>query len=299
VAVVLDGSIGMGSAFADVAAAFPELTGDSELAVFVAREGARRLTSGTTATGLRDTVRGLRAEGGQDNVPALLDAWEWAAEARNSVIIWIHAPQPVLLGAVSLLRQRLERQTGEGVPRLFDFAARPGPNRILEKLAGFQTVQSVPRIGSIRGDLQRVFASWTETRPVLTLVREWISGSSLGELGVGEKGSSHITRLWAASVATQLWQARRQQEAADISAAHHLVTAASGAVVLENPRQFARAGLQPVDPGTVPVVPEPGVVQLIALGLIAGCFSRWARKTSRDSGARATQRGGSCRAAER
>ena len=45
-----------------------------------------------------------------------------------------------------------------------------------------------------------------------------------------------------------------------------LVTPVSGAVVLETQEQYDRHGLKPVDPATVPVVPEPGTAALLLLG---------------------------------
>ena len=48
-----------------------------------------------------------------------------------------------------------------------------------------------------------------------------------------------------------------------------LVTPVSGAVVLETQQQYQVAGLQPVDPATVPSIPEPATSLLLLLGLLA------------------------------
>jgi hypothetical protein len=53
---------------------------------------------------------------------------------------------------------------------------------------------------------------------------------------------------------------------------YQLVTPVSGAVVLETAEQYRAAGLQPVDAGTVPTIPEPEMVILVA---IAGLFLAW------------------------
>jgi len=43
------------------------------------------------------------------------------------------------------------------------------------------------------------------------------------------------------------------------------VTPVSGAVVLETAAQYRAAGLEPVNPGTVPTIPEPEMVVLVAI----------------------------------
>lgn len=47
---------------------------------------------------------------------------------------------------------------------------------------------------------------------------------------------------------------------------YQLVTPVSGAVVLETQQQYVPTGLTPVDPQTVPAIPEPGTWALLALG---------------------------------
>jgi len=48
-------------------------------------------------------------------------------------------------------------------------------------------------------------------------------------------------------------------------------------VVLENQQQYEAAGLQPVGSMTVPSIPEPGTMALIALGLAMLGF-HWRRR---------------------
>ena len=55
----------------------------------------------------------------------------------------------------------------------------------------------------------------------------------------------------------------------------------SGAVVLETKQQFDQAGLTPVDPQSVPVVPEPGTLALLGIGLSALVVARWRKARNR------------------
>jgi hypothetical protein len=63
------------------------------------------------------------------------------------------------------------------------------------------------------------------------------------------------------------------QNAAKILAVRYqIVTPVTGAVVLETAEQYRNAGLTPVDSGTVPTIPEPEMVVLLA---VAGVFLIW------------------------
>lgn len=55
------------------------------------------------------------------------------------------------------------------------------------------------------------------------------------------------------------------EEATQLAVAYQLVTPVSGAVVLETKQQYTAAGLTPVEPGTVPTIPEPEMVMLIVM----------------------------------
>lgn len=69
--------------------------------------------------------------------------------------------------------------------------------------------------------------------------------------------SDHLARLWAA-----------QSDSLKLALEYQLVTRRTGAVVLENQQQYKDAGLQPVDPGSVPTIPEPGALALLAVGAL-------------------------------
>jgi hypothetical protein len=58
----------------------------------------------------------------------------------------------------------------------------------------------------------------------------------------------------------------------------------TGALVLENQEQYQAAGLQPVDPMSVPAIPEPGTISLIALGLVLFGWCRRGRRHRQNHG---------------
>ena len=61
-------------------------------------------------------------------------------------------------------------------------------------------------------------------------------------------------------------------EAITLAARYQLVTPVTGAVVLETAEQYRASGLAPVDAGSVPTIPEPGMVALL---IVAGGFLIW------------------------
>ena len=59
---------------------------------------------------------------------------------------------------------------------------------------------------------------------------------------------------------------KQPNEAVKEAALYQIVTPLSGAVVLENQRQYNAANLQPVDPQSVPSIPEPSAAAVLLLG---------------------------------
>lgn len=280
IAIVLDGSRDMDREYPRIAAALDGLPAQPETTVWLAQDGARPVYRSTW--GGRETVSSvvgkLRGTGGQDDVPALLQAWEWAAATNGGVVLWLHGSQPILLANLEALKQRLEWRSAND-PILLDAPMRPGPNRVIEQLSSLGGITALPRLGSLEEDLERLFAIWSGRRPQWNLVRasepELLSTAGLPS----STGSSHIVRLWALEQVRSLIRSRQSAEAVKLATKHQLVTPVTGAVVLETQRQYDVAGLTPVDAATVPVVPEPGAWLLLLLGLAAMILCRWRRRT--------------------
>lgn len=216
-------------------------------------------------------IAAIKTAGGMDNVPALQRAWDIAAETDDSVIVWVHAPQPHLFESADGLVQRWERRP-EG-PMLIDAQMMAGVNDIAEALDGIAKVSSLPRAGDLGDDLTRLFAQWKGEAPVFEVSRSRVDASD--KPGDNSKEtSSHLARLWAKGAVEDL---RSRQGSDNHSAAealavnYQLVTPISGAVVLETAAQYKAAGLEPVDPETVPTIPEPEVwAMMIIAALVLG-----------------------------
>lgn len=256
-ALVVDGSQALAPLAGEIAAALGKLPAGVELAVFVASDGGQSLAGGTSAVAAAEQLRRMNFVGGQDNLEALGKAWDWAAEVPDGAMLWVHGPQPVLLGSVEPLLQRNQRAAGR--VRFYPLEAVAGPNEVLEALDGFAGMAPEMRGAKVQGALESLFSNWqpgsTEIRPLRAQQKySALAGEPL------VKTSDHLVRLWAAERIERLLlksDEASRQTATELALKYHLVTPVSGAVVLETAAQYDAAGLTPVAKGRVPTVPEP------------------------------------------
>jgi len=211
--------------------------------------------------------------GGADNVPALLKAWDLAAEKPgNNAIVWIHDPQRLLIGAPEELMQRWNNRPYG--PTLYSVQATRGADEIERVLDGLDEVKSVARTGNLEQDLKYLFARLTGSIKTYEYVR---SSKKLDPklTSEGVETSDHLARLWANDEVARILAPRNvefQDEAITLAAQYQLVTPVTGAVVLETEQQYKANDLKPVDAGTVPTIPEP---EMIVLFIVAGAFMLW------------------------
>lgn len=265
---VVDGSAGMERFIPEIAEALSVSNGTFEMtALFAGDEPEFLLEKPQKASlavfaQLRQQLNRKRCEGGQDNLPALEKAWDIAAEGEHGIVLWLHGPQPALLGSTDGLRQRLER-AGSKV-ELYEMQVRAGPDRIVEKLDGLASVHHVPRIGALRADLTALYTRIFSQNEIYITVRELVHTQPAS---ARKATSRHIERLWAREEIARQMAVRDFGAAVEIAGRQQIVTPCSGAVVLETKQQFQQNNLTPADPQTVPAIPEPETWMLLASGL--------------------------------
>ena len=262
--VVVDGSIGMREFAEELAEVFGSYEGEEKLRVILADDGSEVIDGGEIVK--RDFG------GGCDNVPALVQAIREARKVENGAVVWMHGPQPMKPRNIAMLDQLYER--GRKQVPLYSLPLSSGGNRVLEELFKFRAVQAGPAIDDVEIDLKSFLASllYGYEGERVFWSRRAEEPTDLPEV------SDQLARWWAA---TQVRNAQRMQtpdpEKVAFAAKYQLVTAFSGAVVLETAEQYARHGLQPVDASSaakIPVTPEPGVAVLLLLGTIMGMWRR-------------------------
>jgi hypothetical protein len=273
--LVLDTSRSMEKWHREISAALGSLPPDVELKLLLAdgngayEVGASQHPLSGRAEDIAPLIESVSFEGGANNVAPLMKAWDIAAaNPQGSVIVWIHGPQPLLLQPVEELRQRWERRAGG--PVLYALQVGNGPDRIVEGLDGISAIEAVPRTDRLQSDLERLFAQLTGRAKPLEFVRTSEKLTRVPESFAAKETSAHLARLWANDEVGRLITAQGkdwEEQASKIATRYQLVTPVSGAVVLETQAQYDQAGLQPVAPGTVPTIPEPEMVMLLAIVL--------------------------------
>ncbi|MGH9943302.1 MAG: PEP-CTERM sorting domain-containing protein, partial [Pyrinomonadaceae bacterium] len=288
--LVLDTSAQMRNTLAQVAAAVRALPPETELDVLLADEnaveaegtGQRRLTGPPQM--IADEIARIECSGGADNVPALARAWDIAAvERQGAPLVWVHGAQPVLLHPAGPLLQRFARRP-DGAP-LYTLLLTGGANRIEEELDGAPGVFAVPRFGGVREGLDNLFGELTGRRAPLEIIRTNVPRASLSveaaQVVEIKETSAHLVRLWAKEEVERLGNdSGKRDEAVRLAASYQLVTPVSGAVVLETQEQYGQAGLEPVKAGTVPTIPEPETVLLVAIVALLLLWALWSRRRS-------------------
>jgi hypothetical protein len=273
VVLVVDTSRTMKESAGEISAALRALPNDGEMMMLLAdgngvhEEGASQKAITGSPADLARVLDGATFAGGADNVPALNRAWDLAAQSpSNSAIVWIHGPQLLQLRPVEELKQRWDRRP-DG-PILYAVQTANGPDRVEEKLDGVLAVESIPRMGSLKSDIEKLFAQLSGRVKTFEFVRSNTKLEQLPNSSNAKETSAHLARIWANDEVRRLMgstDAKAGEEATQLAVAYQLVTPVSGAVVLETKEQYTAAGLKPVEPGTVPTIPEPEMVMLIAM----------------------------------
>jgi hypothetical protein len=269
--LVVDASASMADIKQDVIAALNAIPLDADLQLVIAGDEVEEVTIGTYGGAQKQTlVNALQAtkfEGGQDNVPALRRARELASQQPNSAILWVHGPQPVELKSAESLRHDWERDS-DG-PLLFDLQVVNGRNHIMEKLDGIPKIAKAYRLGAFIDDFKHWLAVLGSGKAIYSYLRQAVDSAHMPD--AEEKVSTHIVRLWAYDEIMRLLSQQNhdaRSKAIQLATKYQLVTPVSGAVVLENQAQYDQAGLEPVEPGSVPTIPEPETWAMLIIALV-------------------------------
>ena len=274
IVLVVDTSAGMEDAVEQLQLALRSIPSDADIKLVLANGDE---TEPVTASGVEEISSKLNSTtiaGGADNTTALIKGWDLAADKPgNNVIVWVHGPQRMQLESVEPLRQRWERRPFG--PALYSVRAATGSDEIEKRLDGIHEVKSVARMDYLQKDLETLFQQLTGQTKTWEFVRISRVVADLPYPGVATETSDHLARLWANDEVLRILSARDEKlesAAVTLASTYQIVTPVTGAVVLETAQQYSASGLTPVDPGTVPTIPEPEIVVLLIV--VAG-FLGW------------------------
>lgn len=227
----------------------------------------------------------IEFNGADEQIGNLERAWDVCDGNKNAAVLWLHGSMPVDIADTAGMSQRLNRRPpAAGGPIVFSLQMRPGVNRLEEKLAGSDGLARLtPWFDEPAGS--RVAALFSNMRhPGFTPERY---SYTLNRDGDGDsKGTryDHVVRLAAArEVERRLAEnGNKPEEVKDaiaIALRLRLVTSGTGAVVLENARQYDQNDLDPsAAADAVPTIPEPEEWAMLAIVAASVCILYHRRK---------------------
>lgn len=248
-AIIIDGSLNMRFQADNIAKWLMRQNGAME--IFFASDEVRNFKGSSSECA--KWLRKQKFAGGQDNVPALVEAlrkYSSASTAENPIkLYWFSGGQPIQLSGTEGIRQLFERRALNveivACLSLRDYNA-------LYELAPLSYCESL----------------YIDSDGFLN--KPTIQFEKLAVDEIAPRGSSHAYRIWLAGQTSKLARVTYNQQArlgpakfnakiariADNAAKAYLVTQLSGAVVLETDQQYEDNKLEVGDLNHVPNVPE-------------------------------------------
>lgn len=285
--IVVDGSKSMKPFRNDIVESLRQLPEGLETSVWIADDIPTELIpfrkkDQSLAELAEHRLRQVSWAGGQDNLPTLIKAWNSSRGLQDSVLVWIHSPQPEELTRAQPQPQPLPWSNYSSGPTVHELQVIPGSDAVMNRLYASARLESVERQGTVLSDLTALFKGWSPETLHWVARRERMPDTSTSADQRGLESSDHLCRLWAYEEILRLIESNRSPEAVRLARHYQLVTPVSGAVVLETQQQYEEAGLEPVSADSVPVVPEPGVLALVAMGFAILYLVKRGSRSARD-----------------
>lgn len=193
--------------------------------------------------------------GGHDNSEAL----NRAIELKSNNIIWLHGVQPEFynseLSDTYNLLNNLERYKINGkYNKIHEIQFGAGNNSITSDPKIYKYFKQIPITGNLSESIDNFIKKISISNTEIVFNREnIIKGGEITE----NQASLHLEKIWANENVYKLLENNLQNDAIKIASKYHIVTPVSGAVVLENKKQYKDNNLNPVKTSEVPTVPEP------------------------------------------
>jgi Vault protein inter-alpha-trypsin domain len=274
---VVDTSATMKNEQEKLVAAINNLPGETDISLVMTNGNAlnREVSYPNSFNGkpaeIAEKIKLATFDGGTDNLPALTKAWDLASEKPNSIVLWIHSPQPFKFNTSNELAQRLTRRPNETT--IYSVSTASGFDEVEKELDSLSYLQNTPRFGDIQSDLERLISRLNQSKKSFGYNRVNVAKA---DITASKETSKHLVRLWANDEVNRILATEKdEKKAVELAVKNQIVTPVSGAVVLETKEQYDQFGLRQVDKGSVPTIPEPETYLLIAviLGVLLWLFA--------------------------
>lgn len=177
--------------------------------------------------------------GGQDNRLALTEALELASETPQGAVLWIHGPQPLSQDISGASPLDLVHKVC-----LYDMQVEPGPNQVLHAISVQDPLLMVKRqsigVDHTITDVAALVKSWTHPEKLLVIQRTPSMNKPDVEIVGDAAASAQVASLWANDEVTRLLASGFERKAVILASDYRLVSAETGAVVLDRIEEFNR-----------------------------------------------------------
>lgn len=221
----------------------------------------------------------VREDGGVNPSPALHEAVRRAISYDASVV-WLHGSLPADVRDELALEQLMRR--AEHPVQITTLAVSGEVNSLISDLGSMRWFTPYEPTGDLLRDIRGAIARATK-HCVYTEDQVPLGGRVNSGMAFTLKDDVEVThpyRLYLYSQVMQEWYVSGavDEELTARALETHLVTPVSGAVVLEDDSQYARANLDPsVGVENVPKIPEPEFYVLLAIALLGLVVVFWKR----------------------
>ncbi len=199
-----------------------------------------------------DALESLQSKtfvGGQDDVAALVKAFDFIQKKQPAAILWVHGPQPVKIEQTDTLADLLNHSQSN--VRLYELQMENGPNRTAEALDGIANVIRLPAIISCEASLKDLFYQWAGGAGEYELSFDKVNVREGPATLIASKSTIDMSPLWAnqeIGKLRSLGATDKSKDAVEIAKEYRVVTPVSGAVVLETDKDYKRFGLSTSQP---------------------------------------------------
>jgi hypothetical protein len=175
--------------------------------------------------------------GGQDNRSVLTEAMEMASERPASSVLWIHGPQPITTDQNTWTAPNILHSL-----HLYDYQFEPGENAVLQSLQ-LETLgtkadyELISRRKDAPDDFRKMLAAWANGTGETVVQRMQTTSTSHMDVISTPQICDQVASLYINDEVAKLIGAGRIDRAESLAAEYHLVTAVTGAVVLEHKLQ--------------------------------------------------------------
>lgn len=225
--VVLDGSSSMKEYSKDISAAFAKLPAIPTSVIVASQENDKKIQA-KRLNEILPNLDKIEFVGGQDNLKAVVRAAELAGETKDSAVLWIHGPQPVLNQEIYIMSPY------ESAPAFYELPVVAGTDtfEFFKNHSEIGPFTQVPRNGkSVAHDLTEFFTKWNPHNNSLVATLSQVEKLPADAIAPSKEEAKEMLTLRAAQECNRLISQRYFRRASRIALAYGFVSPVTSAIL--------------------------------------------------------------------